>query len=99
MKKVCVLFTFLANENCALEEIIFLCHQCGPDEPVIYVSFFAASCSLGAAQASVEQALDHLRVRKQFGSPLADFQVGVLLSLSWSFFAVVPASFHLNFLT
>ncbi|KAK7503117.1 hypothetical protein BaRGS_00005743 [Batillaria attramentaria] len=33
-----------------------------------------ASCSLGAAQASVEQARDHLKVRHQFGSPLANFQ-------------------------
>ncbi|KAK7107371.1 hypothetical protein V1264_015310 [Littorina saxatilis] len=33
-----------------------------------------ASCSLGAAQASIEQARDHLKVRKQFGSLLADFQ-------------------------
>lgn len=35
----------------------------------------AASCSLGAAQASLEQACDHLKVRKQFGSALASFQV------------------------
>ncbi|PVD29032.1 hypothetical protein C0Q70_11629 [Pomacea canaliculata] len=33
-----------------------------------------ASCSLGAAQASLEQACDHLKVRKQFGSALASFQ-------------------------
>lgn len=29
-----------------------------------------ASCSLGAAQASLEQALDHVKIRKQFGAPL-----------------------------
>ncbi|KAL8611343.1 Isobutyryl-CoA dehydrogenase, mitochondrial [Nucella lapillus] len=33
-----------------------------------------ASCSLGAAQASVEQARDHLKVRQQFGKALEDFQ-------------------------
>lgn len=33
-----------------------------------------ASCSLGAAQASVELARDHLSVRKQFGQPLIEFQ-------------------------
>lgn len=33
-----------------------------------------ASCSLGAAQASLELALNHLKVRKQFGKPLAEFQ-------------------------
>lgn len=34
-----------------------------------------ASCSLGAAQASIEQAAEHTKVRKQFDSPLADNQV------------------------
>ncbi|XP_071527247.1 isobutyryl-CoA dehydrogenase, mitochondrial-like [Panulirus ornatus] len=33
-----------------------------------------ASCSLGAAQASIDAAADHARVRKQFGKPLASFQ-------------------------
>jgi len=33
-----------------------------------------ASCSLGAAQASLEAARDHLTVRKQFGKTLAHFQ-------------------------
>lgn len=33
-----------------------------------------ASCSLGAAQASVEQARNHLKVRRQFGQALEDFQ-------------------------
>lgn len=33
-----------------------------------------ASCSLGAAQASIEQAAEHTKVRKQFDSPLADNQ-------------------------
>ena len=37
--------------------------------------FFLASCSLGAAQASIEQATDHVKVRKQFNRPLADNQV------------------------
>ena len=33
-----------------------------------------ASTSLGAAQASFEFVMDHLKVRKQFGQPLANFQ-------------------------
>ncbi|XP_022079223.1 isobutyryl-CoA dehydrogenase, mitochondrial-like [Acanthaster planci] len=33
-----------------------------------------ASCSLGAAQASIEAARDHLKVRKQFGKTLDQFQ-------------------------
>ena len=37
---------------------------------------FAASCSLGAAQASIEQARDHLNVREQFGKKIASNQVG-----------------------
>ncbi|XP_054721519.1 isobutyryl-CoA dehydrogenase, mitochondrial-like [Uloborus diversus] len=33
-----------------------------------------ASCSLGAAQASFEIATEYIKVRKQFGKPLSDFQ-------------------------
>jgi len=33
-----------------------------------------ASCSLGAAQASIEHAIEHAKVRTQFGRPLADNQ-------------------------
>ena len=47
--------------------------------PLIMVLMFLpsvlASCSLGAAHMAFEQARDHLCVRKQFGQPLADFQV------------------------
>ncbi|KAF9436985.1 Isobutyryl-CoA dehydrogenase, mitochondrial [Entomortierella beljakovae] len=32
------------------------------------------SCSLGAAQASIEAAVEHVKARKQFGQPLANFQ-------------------------
>lgn len=32
------------------------------------------SCSMGAAQASIEAALEHVKVRKQFNQPLANFQ-------------------------
>ncbi len=35
---------------------------------------FPASCSLGAAQASIDLAIDHLLTRQQFGKPLAQFQ-------------------------
>ncbi|MCG8407056.1 MAG: hypothetical protein MI923_17815 [Phycisphaerales bacterium] len=38
----------------------------------------SASCSLGAAQASIEQAIEHAKVRKQFNRPLADNQVRTL---------------------
>ncbi len=37
--------------------------------------FFLASCSLGAAQMSLEHTLEYVNVRKQFGKPLADNQV------------------------
>ncbi|PAV90407.1 hypothetical protein WR25_17048 [Diploscapter pachys] len=33
-----------------------------------------ASCSLGAAQQAVDLAIDHLKVRKQFGKTLSEFQ-------------------------
>uniref|UniRef100_A0AC34QY67 Acyl-CoA dehydrogenase n=1 Tax=Panagrolaimus sp. JU765 TaxID=591449 RepID=A0AC34QY67_9BILA len=33
-----------------------------------------ASCSLGAAQQSLDLAIDHVKIRKQFGKALADFQ-------------------------
>jgi len=33
-----------------------------------------AACSLGAAQAALNAAIDHAKVRKQFGQALADFQ-------------------------
>lgn len=44
-------------------------------------SSFLASCSLGAAHASVILTRDHLNVRKQFGEPLASKQVTVQVSL------------------
>ena len=40
-----------------------------------FFCIMSASCSLGAAQASLMQTRDHLKVRKQFGRELADFQV------------------------
>lgn len=42
---------------------------------------FLASCSLGAAHASVVLTRDHLTVRKQFGEPLASKQVTFQVSL------------------
>lgn len=41
----------------------------------VKISFFLASCSLGAAQASIVQAAEHAKVRKQFDTPLAENQV------------------------
>lgn len=41
----------------------------------VLVPSFLASCSLGAAYASVILTRDHLKVRKQFGEPLASNQV------------------------
>jgi alkylation response protein AidB-like acyl-CoA dehydrogenase len=38
------------------------------------LTFFAASCSLGAAQKVLTQTKDYVKQRKQFGHPLADFQ-------------------------
>ena len=37
-----------------------------------------ASCSLGGAQAALEQALEHTKIRKQFGQPLIANQVDLL---------------------
>ena len=36
-----------------------------------------ASCSLGGAYAALERTVEHLKVRKAFNKPLADFQVCV----------------------
>ena len=36
-----------------------------------------ASCSLGGAYAALEHTVEHLKVRKAFKKPLADFQVCV----------------------
>lgn len=36
-----------------------------------------ASCSLGGAQAALQAALDHSKVRKQFGSALIENQVNI----------------------
>jgi len=33
-----------------------------------------ASCSLGAAHASIQHAIEHAKVRKQFGKTLSTFQ-------------------------
>lgn len=49
----------------------------------------SASCSLGAAQASIEQAIEHAKVRKQFNRPLADNQVrtltGTTQGIQWKY--------------
>jgi hypothetical protein len=49
--------------------------------PVLCAS--AATCSVGAAQACFLLARDHLKVRKQFGKPLAHNQVRVLHVPAW----------------
>ena len=40
-----------------------------------FFCLFLASCSLGAAQASIEKTGEYLKVRKQFGKSLDQFQV------------------------
>ncbi len=51
-------------------------------------AFVSASCSLGAAQASIEAAREYMSVRKQFNTHLKDFQVRTeplsLVIFSWS---------------
>lgn len=47
-------------------------------------SSFLASCSLGAAHASVVLTRDYLNARKQFGVPLASNQVTALVSLHFA---------------
>lgn len=42
---------------------------------MVEIHFSTASCSLGAAHASVSLARDHMLVRKQFGEALANNQV------------------------
>ena len=39
------------------------------------MKIFSASCSLGAAQASLQKTGEYLKVRKQFGKTLDQFQV------------------------
>ena len=51
--------------------------------------FTSASCSLGAAQASIEAAREQLEVRKQFGSYLKDFQVGICSTFPYLLLCVV----------
>lgn len=46
-----------------------------PNSLAALVPSLPASCSLGAAHASVVLARDYLKVRKQFGEPLANNQV------------------------
>lgn len=48
-------------------------------------SSFLASCSLGAAHASLVLTRDYLNARKQFGVPLASNQVTALVSLNFAF--------------
>ena len=43
------------------------------------LSFFAASCSLGAAWSSIELTMQHLKDRVAFGKPLAEQQVRLVL--------------------
>ena len=42
-----------------------------------------ASCSLGGAYAALEHTVEHLKVRKAFKKPLADFQVCVCNVCGW----------------
>ena len=53
-----------------------------------FPSYISASCSLGAAQASIEAAVDYVKVRKQFSEPIASFQVLYNVSCSGFLFSV-----------
>lgn len=52
-----------------------------PSSLAALVPSLPASCSLGAAHASIVLARDYLKVRKQFGEPLANSQVTPRVSL------------------
>ncbi len=44
-------------------------------ESILLFHLILASCSLGAAQASIQKTGEYLKVRKQFGKSLDQFQV------------------------
>lgn len=52
-----------------------------PNSLAALIPSLPASCSLGAAHASIVLARDYLKVRKQFGEPLANSQVTPRVSL------------------
>ena len=54
------------------------------------------ACSLGGAQACLQLARDHMKVRKQFGQPLANFQVNTP-PLYYYLFIYYLSSFYLSF--
>jgi len=48
---------------------------------VFFIEIILASCSLGAAQASIQKTGEYLKVRKQFGKSLDQFQVKMNIRL------------------
>jgi hypothetical protein len=48
----------------------------------VFYALPAATCSVGAAQACLLAAREHLKVRKQFGKPLASNQVPCLVHVA-----------------
>lgn len=54
---------------------------------------------MGAAQASIEQAAEHTKVRKQFDSPLADNQVQQTMNLFLVFgMNIIPSVLPIEFI-
>jgi alkylation response protein AidB-like acyl-CoA dehydrogenase len=55
--------------------------QCVQDRQFIFLNlttfYILGSCSLGAAQNSLQLTRDYLKVRKQFGKTLDNFQVNL----------------------
>jgi alkylation response protein AidB-like acyl-CoA dehydrogenase len=49
---------------------------------IFFIGIILASCSLGAAQASIQKTGEYLKVRKQFGKSLAEFQVKIEMIFS-----------------
>jgi alkylation response protein AidB-like acyl-CoA dehydrogenase len=47
---------------------------------LFFIEIILASCSLGAAQASIQKTGEYLKVRKQFGKSLDQFQVKINIS-------------------
>lgn len=65
---------------------------------IVELILFPASCSLGAAQASLQKTGEYLKVRKQFGKSLDQFQVirNSISSRSLLSFTSLSSTFNFN---